>query len=101
MVMEVSISGRHNGCIIGGSARHYSEEKLPKREKPKAKASHAPINPARGSKCGRSKMTEQLVKMLRRDYRHLALTYVELGRKYNITPWNARLIVLRKAWSHI
>lgn len=56
---------------------------------------------ARGERNHKSKMTADSVIEMRRLHADDGLSYSELGRLFNVSNVAARLIVLRKSWTHI
>jgi len=57
--------------------------------------------PPRGECVNTAKLTAIAVIKLRSDHTTGGFTYVDLGRKYGITPVSARRIVLRRSWRHV
>jgi len=56
---------------------------------------------ARGAANGQSKMTEQLVRELRRDSQENGMTQTQLSLKYGITQATVSKILLKQTWKHI
>lgn len=56
---------------------------------------------ARGETCGRSKLTVEQVKQIRKLRIDTGISYPQLGKKFNITGSNAYSIVKRETWKHI
>ena len=56
---------------------------------------------ARGSTQGHSKLTEEKVLAIRKEFANGNVTRIHLGQKYGITGENISCIIKRKTWKHI
>jgi len=96
MVMILSDTGRHNGCITGVVARMYSEEKLPARYQPKKpKRAYKPTKKNPGS----SKITEKEVL----EIRAMAgvMNNSKIADLFGISKPAVQAIISRRNWGHV
>jgi len=96
MVMEVSTRGLHNGFSMSCVARHYSEERLPQRYRPKAK----PKGTARkGANNGNSVLSDEQVYDIRKKC--LTQTQASVAKEYKLSISYVQKIAARTAWAHL
>lgn len=62
-----------------------------------------PKGPAKGSRAGRSKLTEDQVRAIRAEYcpGHTGRGYRALAKKYGVTGYAIEMVVKRKSWCHV
>jgi len=50
---------------------------------------------------GMSKLTDEQILEMRAEYKRGAVTYRDLGNRYDVTQWAVGLIIRRQRWTHI
>lgn len=102
MVMEVSITGRHNGMVTSSVARHYDTARLPARYRPKAKKPkvNRGAGTARpGTANGNATLTVEQVYEIREKCKTQSCRVV--AEEYGLTTGYCYKISRRIAWAHL
>lgn len=60
-----------------------------------------PTNMPRGEGCHNSKLNDEVVRAIRREYAEGGVSYPDLGKKYDLHPVHVGRVVRRKIWDHI
>ena len=102
MVMVLSSRGSHNGCSTGFIARHYSEEKLPARYRPRKKKPRQ-INRANtiGQNNGNSILTAEAVYAIRRLCDGKIMSQQAIAAKFKCAISTVGKIARRERWKHL
>ncbi len=103
MVMVLSSRGSHNGFSTGFIARHYSEEKLPARYRPRKKKKPKQLNRAStiGQNNGNSILTAEAVYAIRRLCDDGLLSHDAIALRYHCSPKTVSKIGRRQSWKHL
>ena len=56
---------------------------------------------ARGERCGHTKLTEEDVKNIRKEFKPFVVTYKKLSQKYKVAEITINHIVNNKTWKHV
>lgn len=57
--------------------------------------------PRRGEENNLHKLTEELVKEIRKRYREEEITFTELGKQYSVHRCTISLLIKRRTWKHV